>query len=133
MGFFSAGRDQGSAFYFELPLYTAAFVGFNPEQAARAMLLSQSRLTITPPTAVREPVDPIIGGGFITQDGGFITHEVDGKEDDEKAVRHAAGNVFHVEDVSPESESTFGSESPSVRIKSARKSFPIEQGAVCVV
>ena len=45
MGFFSAGRDQGSTFYFELPLYTAAFVGLDSEQAARAMTMSQSRLT----------------------------------------------------------------------------------------
>ena len=56
MGFSSAGRDQGSTFYFELPLYSAASIGLDPEQAARTMLLSQNRLA-TAPMAHRRPLE----------------------------------------------------------------------------
>ena len=47
MGFSSAGRNQGTTLYFELPLYSAASVGLDPEQAVRIMLLSQDRLAAT--------------------------------------------------------------------------------------
>ena len=48
MGFSSSGLDQGTTFYFELPLYSAASVGLDPEQAARTLLLSQNRLAVSP-------------------------------------------------------------------------------------
>ena len=61
MGFSSAGRDQGSTFYFELPLYSAASIGLDPEQAARTMLLSQNRLA-TAPMADRRRLAAQLGG-----------------------------------------------------------------------
>ena len=130
MGFFSAGRDQGSTFYFELPLYTAAFVGLSPEQAAGAMQLSQSRATITPPMEVREITDPT-RRGLGTPDC-CHNHEVDGKENDEENVRHAAGNIFHVADMSQESERIIGIAASSARRKSPRQSLSTELGALFI-
>ena len=110
MGFFSAGRDQGSTFYFELPLYTAAFVGFNPEQATRAMLLSQSRLTIPSPITARESADPIEGLG-----------------NEANAVRQV-GNLFLAEDVAQESSSNESVEALNYHRKGPRKSNLTDPG-----
>eukprot|EP01035_Chromulina_nebulosa_P069279 gene69279-biopygen10101 len=68
MGFSSAGRDQGSTFYFELPLYNAASVGLDPEQAARKiLLLSQNRLASTPSAERRSN---ILSGSWFDEDQG---------------------------------------------------------------
>eukprot|EP01036_Dinobryon_divergens_P041304 gene41304-54742_t len=66
MGFSSAGRDQGSTFYFELPLYNAVYIGLDPEQAARTMLLSQNRLAST---LVAERTTSILSVRLHNEDG----------------------------------------------------------------
>jgi len=60
MGFVSAGHDHGSTFYFEMPLYNAAFLGLDVEQATRTLLLSQNRLTALPMAERRDTERPVV-------------------------------------------------------------------------
>ena len=67
MGFFSAGRGQGSTFYFELPLYSAAYLKVDSVQASRALLPLQTRVAV-PPMAGRRAA--ILPGDLHTEEGG---------------------------------------------------------------
>ena len=58
MGFFSAGRGRGSTFYFELPLYSAAYLKVDSVHDSRALLPLQTRVAVPPMAGRRAAVLP---------------------------------------------------------------------------
>jgi hypothetical protein len=89
MGFSSAGKGQGSTFYFELPLYNAASIGLDPEQGARTMLLSHGRHSATP-MAERRPTEST---GEMKASSKKLSRLCSGEEGSASSEGHAGGET----------------------------------------